>query len=89
MIYIFLPAYNEQDALTPVVQKFDGVFQKSKQAYKVVVLDDGSSDRTAAVAQELSKKYPLELLRHEVNQGLGQTMADGLRHCAQKAGDEE
>lgn len=82
MIYVFLPAYNEAQALPRLVKKFDEEFKKAKLAYRIVVLDDGSSDGTASSAMDLARIYPLELLKHEVNRGLGQTMADGLRHVA-------
>lgn len=85
MIYIFLPAYNEEEALGPVVQKFDTELKKIGAEYRIVVLDDGSRDRTAEVAERLAQRYPLELLRHPVNQGLGQTMIDGLQYVAENA----
>lgn len=82
MIVVFLPAYNEESALPRLVEKFDAEIKKTGTPYRIVVLDDGSTDRTAEVARELSLKYPLELVRHEVNQGLGQTVIDGFRHVA-------
>jgi len=89
MIVVFLPAYNEEDALGRLVAKFDVEILKAGSAYRIVVLDDGSSDRTAAVAQELSKKYPLELLRHPVNQGLGQTIIDGFKHVSETTSPDD
>ncbi len=85
MIFVFLPALNEEIALERLVKKFDLEFAKSGRAYKIIVLDDGSTDRTADVAEGLSGRYPVELLRHKVNLGLGQTMRDGLVHCAKIA----
>ncbi|HXV18936.1 MAG TPA: glycosyltransferase family 2 protein [Candidatus Omnitrophota bacterium] len=82
MIYVFLPAYNEEVALPRLVEKFDETFKRDHAAYRVVVLDDGSSDGTHAAALKLAERYPMTVLRHEVNQGLGQTMIDGLAHCA-------
>ncbi len=82
MIRIFLPAYNEEVALPRVVKKFDAEFKKIGKSYRIVVLDDGSTDQTAVRAQELARQYPLEILTHKVNQGLGVTMADGLKHIA-------
>jgi len=82
MIYVFLPAYNEEAALPKLVKKFDDEFKKSGEAYRIVVVDDGSRDRTVEAATALSKQYPLEILRHEVNQGLGRTVIDGFRHTA-------
>ena len=89
MIFVFLPALNEEIALERLVKKFDLEFAKSGQAYKIVVLDDGSTDRTAETAEALSRRYPVELLRHPVNLGLGPTMRDGLVHCAKIASPED
>ncbi len=89
MIRVFLPAYNEEIALGRLVQKFDTEFKKLKLSYQITVLDDGSSDRTAEKAGKLSGAYPLELLRHPVNQGLGQTLIDGFGHIAKISDPED
>ncbi len=62
--------------------KFDVELKKINKPSRIVVLDDGSTDRTAEVAKNLAKQYPLELIRHQVNMGLGQTMIDGMEHVA-------
>jgi dolichol-phosphate mannosyltransferase len=82
MITVFLPAYNEAVALPRVVKKFDAEFKKAGRDFRFVVCDDGSSDETAQVARRLAGEYPLELLSHAKNMGLGQTMIDGLRRAA-------
>ncbi len=85
MIWVFLPAYNEEVALERLVPKFDAELSRGAELYKIVVLDDGSTDGTAEAARRLGMVYPLTLLRHEKNQGLGRTMIDGLEHCAREA----
>ena len=87
MIFVFLPAYNEEVALPRLVEKCNIEIRKTSEPYKIVVLDDGSSDRTLEVVRDLAKKYPIEAMRHEKNIGLGQTMIDGLRHCAEVSSD--
>lgn len=87
MIYVFLPAYNEAIALPRLVRKFHA--ELGGKPYKIVVLDDGSRDGTFEAAQALAREYPLEILRHEVNLGLGQTMVDGLEHVAREAAPED
>ena len=87
MIYVFLPAYNEEEALPKLVKKFDEEFKSIGEAYHIVVVDDGSTDGTAAKARDLARHYPVELLKHEVNRGLGVTMVDGLRRVAEIAPD--
>lgn len=89
MIWIFLPAYNEEGALESLVRKFDAELKKTGSKYKIVVMDDGSQDRTAAIAQALATEYPLELLRHLENKGLGETMRDGLVHVAKVSAPDD
>lgn len=89
MILVFLPAYNEELALPKLVKKFDDELKQAGEKYRILVLDDGSKDNTAGVAEQLSKQYPLGLLRHRVNLGLGQTMVDGLQACVNATQDDD
>jgi dolichol-phosphate mannosyltransferase len=85
VIWVFLPAYNEEIALPRLAQKLDATLRARPEGYRIVVLDDGSSDRTLENARQLAKEYPVDVLRHEKNQGLGRTMVDGLEHCAKNS----
>lgn len=89
MIYIFLPAYNEEVALPRLVRKFVDEMAKEGEAYRLVVFDDGSRDGTLAAAKELSAQYPMDVLEHHPNQGLGITMKDGIEHIAKISKDED
>lgn len=82
MIYIFLPAYNEELALPRLIGKFVVELKALNEPYQIVVLDDGSSDRTAEEVRRLSLEAPILLLKHEQNKGLGETMRDGLEYLA-------
>ena len=89
MIHIFLPAYNEAVALPRVTEKFSRELAKRGDPFRFIVLDDGSSDGTARTAEELAKRFPLELLRHPVNLGLGPTLKDGIAHLARVTADDD
>ncbi len=89
MITIFLPAYNEEIALPRLVRKFSEEMKKEKEPYRIVVLDDGSSDRTFQAASELAHRYPITVLRHEKNKGLGETMRDGLEYLVGVSADND
>jgi len=89
LITIFLPAFNEAVALPRVVRKFAECLTGLGEPHQFVVLDDGSSDETASVATELSNRYPIELLRHPINLGLGATLRDGIEHLARITNDED
>jgi dolichol-phosphate mannosyltransferase len=82
MIYILLPAYNEEDALRPLVEKIDRAMRELGVLYRVVVVDDGSRDATAEIGQELSADYPVNVITHRYNRGLGETIRDGLEYIA-------
>jgi dolichol-phosphate mannosyltransferase len=85
MIYVLLPAYNEEDALRPLLEKVDAVMRAMPAQYRVVVVNDGSSDRTAGILATLQHDYPLDVLTHKMNRGLGETERDGFEHIAERA----
>ena len=89
MIFIFLPAYNEEIAIPRLLKKFDDVLKAGPEKYRVVIQDDGSSDGTAAIAEALGKLYPVTVLRHEKNLGLGETMRDGLNYLIKTVADDD
>jgi dolichol-phosphate mannosyltransferase len=80
IIWIFLPAYNEELALPKLLQKI----QKNLHGirYRVVVVDDGSSDKTESVLKQHNLKMPLDIVTHPINRGLGETERDGFEYLA-------
>jgi glycosyltransferase involved in cell wall biosynthesis len=69
-IAAIIPAYQEEKHIGDVVCR------TLKQLQHVAVIDDGSTDRTAANAREAGA----EVIVHEVNRGKGQAIKSGLRH---------
>jgi glycosyltransferase involved in cell wall biosynthesis len=84
-VILALPAYNEEEALPRVLDAFQKVASANGYEARAVVVDDGSRDRTAQIAEEWASRIPLKLVRHEVNRGLGETIDDALRHAAADA----
>ncbi len=70
-IYLGLPAYNEEIALPRLLTRIESLAQSSQLAITVVVYNDGSTDRTAAIASQWPQRMPLVLLDGKVNKGLG------------------
>lgn len=89
MIYVLLPAYNEEDALRPLAAKIDGVMREMAMAYRIVVVNDGSRDRTAEICRELEREYPLHVITHRYNRGLGETARDGFEYIAEIASPDD
>lgn len=71
---ILVPAYNEEEALPHVLE---AIFAVIDESYEVLVVNDGSKDRTAEVAQA----YPCRLISHTVNSGKGAAMLTGIRYA--------
>lgn len=76
-VSIVIPAYNEEKGLPLVLRAVFGVLDDK---YEVVVVDDGSSDQTAAVAE----KFPCRLIRHQLNRGKGAALRTGLMNARGK-----
>ena len=85
MVFVLLPAYNEEEALPPLLEKIDHRLGEAGYQYRVVVVNDGSTDRTASVLEELSGRYPIHVITHRYNRGLGETARDGFEYIADVA----
>ena len=70
-IYLGLPAFNEEIALPRWLARVESLARSSQSAITVVVYNDGSTDRTAAIAAEWRARMPLVLLDCPQNKGLG------------------
>src|SRR5688572_20033370 len=89
MIYILLPAYNEEDALRPLAEKIHATMREHNYAYRIVVVNDGSKDRTAEILKELQETYPIDVITHVFNRGLGETARDGFEYIADVASPDD
>ncbi|HXN08290.1 MAG TPA: glycosyltransferase family 2 protein [Candidatus Acidoferrales bacterium] len=76
---VFFPAFNEQDIIAKTVENATRAVSSFVDDYEVVVVDDGSSDRTAAVVEDLARRDPhIRLVRHDVNRGYGAALRTGF-----------
>ncbi len=87
IVWVLLPAFNERDAIQPEIY---GLCRSINMGVaRIVVVDDGSVDDTAARADEMSRSYPVEVLRHDRNRGLGCALLTGLGHILRKGGAQD
>lgn len=76
---IFFPAFNEEENVAQSIKAASRVAEAVTDDYEIIVVDDGSQDRTAQVVQGLVSKYDnLKLVRHEKNQGYGGAVWTGF-----------
>ncbi|MBF0425849.1 MAG: glycosyltransferase family 2 protein [Magnetococcales bacterium] len=80
---IVVPVYNAQDNLTQLVETLVGVFSNSAYNYEIVLVNDGSSDRSWAALCALQSHYPERLCIVDLMRNYGQhnALMCGLREC--------
>lgn len=89
MIYVLLPAYNEEKALPMIFDSLEVIIADSAEEMRIVVCNDGSSDSTLEVTRSYEAKLPLTILDHGTNKGLGVAMRTLLYHTAEVAGPDD
>jgi glycosyltransferase involved in cell wall biosynthesis len=82
---VFFPAYNDSGTIASMVIRAVQAASKLTADYEVIVVDDGSSDATAAVADELARTYPnVRVIHHESNRGYGGALQTGIRSATKE-----
>ena len=85
-VAVVLPAFNEERDLPALLSRIKETLEVQPFGYHVIVVDDGSKDRTAEIAETAAKTMPVHLVKHGVNRGLGCAIQTGLREAV-KHGD--
>jgi dolichol-phosphate mannosyltransferase len=83
-----MPCFNEEKNIKPLIYLIDDVLRPQIQ-YKIIAVNDGSHDRTREVLKDLSTNYPLEVLDHSTNLGLGAALRTGLLMAAEESFDDD
>ncbi len=82
---VFFPAYNDSGTIASMVIRAVQAASKLTSDYEVIVVDDGSSDATASIADELAHTYPqVRVIRHERNRGYGGALQTGFRSATKE-----
>ncbi|MDD5070126.1 MAG: glycosyltransferase family 2 protein [Candidatus Omnitrophica bacterium] len=86
-VVIFIPAYNEEDSLVEVIAKINKNYRENKpKGYwvDIIVIDDGSSDRTVEVSEKAGVK---KVISHMKNLGLGAATRTGIQRAYEMGAD--
>ncbi len=76
---VVIPAYNEAQRLPAYLEEVARYFKGRGQPHEILVVDDGSEDDTAAVAEAAAATYPaIRVLRSAVNEGKGGAVRRGM-----------
>lgn len=78
-ITAFFPAYNDSHTIASLVERVEPILSGVTDDYEVVVVDDGSTDGTGALLDELARRRPhLRVVHHPANRGYGAALRTGL-----------
>jgi len=76
--------FNEEELIGGFVDRMMALLESSVEDYELIVVDDGSSDRTPEILAEAAAKYPhLRVITHPQNRGIGEALASAMA-AAQK-----
>jgi glycosyltransferase involved in cell wall biosynthesis len=76
---VFFPFWNEQENIETVIKKAIPVLGKVADKWEIIMVDDGSSDKTLEIAKELAKQDSrLSVVSHTENRGYGAALKTGF-----------
>ena len=77
---VFFPAYNDSGTIASMVIRAVQAAEALTSDYEVIVVNDGSVDATAEIADELARTYPhVRVIHHPKNRGYGGALQTGFR----------
>ncbi len=79
---IIVPVLNEEATLRTLLERVNAVELPLEK--EIIVVDDGSTDRTAEIAEEAARSLPVRIIRHPENRGKGAAVRTGF---AEMTGD--
>src|SRR5436190_3866612 len=82
---VFFPAYNDSGTIASMVIRAVKAASELTPDYEVIVIDDGSADATAAIADELARTYPqVRAVHHPRNRDYGAALQTGFRSATKE-----
>jgi glycosyltransferase involved in cell wall biosynthesis len=76
-----IPVYNEEAILRAAVVDLVDRLEPANWSYELILAENGSTDQTAAVARELSARFPQLVCRHTDQPNYGKALRDGILHA--------
>jgi len=84
LVSIVIPTYNERDNIVLLIPRLHRVLEQSSLSYEIIIVDDNSPDGTAEIALELSRTFPVRVIKRQRKLGLASAVIEGFRHARGK-----
>ncbi len=76
---VFFPCFNEEGSIEQTVSKAIKVLERLSLNYEIIIVDDGSKDKTGQIADELAKdNLKIKVIHHPKNLGYGEALKSGF-----------
>lgn len=76
---VFFPAYNEEGNIEKTVLDARRILQKVARKWEIIIINDGSRDKTGKISDKLSKDYKnIRVVHHSPNRGYGGALKSGF-----------
>lgn len=84
-ITIFFPCFNEEQNVERVTREALTVASQISDDYEIIIVNDGSRDRTAEIAEQLATQNPqVRVIHHETNKGYGAALQTGFKNASKE-----
>jgi len=82
-VSLFFPVYNDEATVRSVGERALSMLQGFADVFEILIVDDGSPDRSGQIAEELAREHPgiIFALHHPRNLGYGAAIRTGLSAC--------
>lgn len=78
----FFPCFNEEANVARMVAHFEEALPKLAKEYEILIINDGSTDKTGQIADQLAAKHShVRVIHHPKNLGYGASLRSGFKHA--------
>ena len=77
-VIVVLPAFNEEKSLPSLLSRIDDAFQEFELKGEILVVNDGSQDRTSEICRGFQSSFPVEVVDVNPNKGLANAIKVGF-----------
>ncbi len=82
-ISVVVPAYNESARISSTLAQIDRYLTRKRYSYEIIVVDDGSKDKTANMVEKFARRAKnIYLIKNQKNIGKGYSVRRGMLHAS-------